>query len=118
MKFKLSPPCLIFYRDTRLKDWQGGAAYGPIIIIREKYKNDKGLHEHELFHAKQWWLTLGTHGIWYKLIPKYRYWSEIWAYRRQVKLNPDQLDHYVELIKSHYGLTVSSETIRKQLNIQ
>jgi len=115
MKFKLSPPCLIFYSDTRLKDWQDGATFGPVVIIRPTYKNDLGLLAHELFHTKQWWLTLGTHPIWYNLVPKYRYWSEIWAYRRQLKSNPEYIDYYVDLIESHYGLTVSKETIKKHL---
>ena len=31
-----------------------GEARGPVILIKPQYKEDKGLHAHEMVHVRQW----------------------------------------------------------------
>jgi hypothetical protein len=109
MKLNIFPPAIVVYTEKLPKDWADGWCYGPVILIRPKHKENKGLHAHELFHSTQVWLTLGIHGILYYAIPKYRYWSEIWAYRRQLKYSPDKAQYYATAITKNYNLNVSVE---------
>jgi hypothetical protein len=115
MKLKLFPPTLIFYTERFMKDWQGAAARGPFVTIREKYRDNRGLLEHELFHSLQWWMTLGLHSLLYLFVPKYRYWSEIWAYRRQLKYSPGRERLYAGFVATHYNLKVTEEQVLKDL---
>lgn len=109
MKINILPLALIIYTDKLPKDWASGWCYGPVILIRPKHKNDKGLLEHELFHSIQFWLTLGFHGLLHYLIPKYRYWSEIWAYRRQLKYTIGAETRFAQAISKYYNLNVSEK---------
>lgn len=115
MKLNLFPLALILYTDRLPQDWAGGWCYGPLILIRPRHKDNKGLHVHELFHSTQFWLTLGMHGILYSFMPKYRYWSEIWAYRRQLKYAPNSAEWFAQVIAKHYRLNVSEEQALKDL---
>jgi hypothetical protein len=115
MKFNLMPPVVIVYTDKLPKDWADGWSYGPLILIRPAHKENKGLHVHELFHSAQFWLTLGIHGILYQILPKYRYWSEIWAYRRQLKYSPGSEQRYAEFISTNYKLNVTIDQVLKDL---
>lgn len=115
MKLNLSPLALIVYTEKLPKDWAGGWCFGPLILIRPKYKEDKGLHAHELFHSTQVWLTLGIHGILYSMIPKYRYWSEVCAYRRQLKYSNGAEKHFAKFIATYYKLNVTEEQALKDL---
>jgi hypothetical protein len=104
MKFNLFPPSIIFYVEKLPFEWAAGAANGPIIRIKKTHKDNPGIHAHELFHVFQWWITLGLHPILYVLIPHYRYWSEVWAYRRSLLHRPTSLDHYTSAIINKYKL--------------
>lgn len=115
MKISIFPPAITIYTEKLPKDWAGGWCYGPLILIRPKHKNDKGLYVHELFHSTQFWMTLGIHGILYHLISKYRYWSEIWAYRRQLKYSKGSEKHFAQVISKHYRLNVTKEQALKDL---
>jgi len=115
MKINAFPPAIIVYTDNLPQEWAGGWCYGPLILIRPRHKDNKGLLVHELFHSTQFWLTLGIHGILYLLIPKYRYWSEIWAYRRQLKYSPHSAEWFSNVISTHYRLKVSEEQALKDL---
>jgi len=75
-------PAVLFYTDN-INPKFGGMTYGPVVFIRNKYKEDYGLLEHELNHVKQWYRTLGTHPIWYRLSAKYRLNCEIQSYKVQ-----------------------------------
>jgi hypothetical protein len=78
-------PGLLFYTE-KLPAGCGGCANGPIIRIRPRYQNDKGLHEHEAEHVRQWWRTLGLHSLLYLVSRKYRLWAEVAAYRYSCKI--------------------------------
>jgi hypothetical protein len=115
MKLSIFPPAIIVYTEKLPQDWAGGWCYGPLILIRPRHKDNKGLLVHELFHSTQFWLTLGIHGILYSLIPKYRYWSEIWAYRRQLKHSVGSEKYFAQVIAKHYRLDVTEEQALEDL---
>lgn len=97
-------PALLFYTDN-IKEKFGGMTYGPVVKIRNKYKDDRGLLEHELNHVKQWYRTLGTHGIWYRLSEKYRLKCEIESYKIQASYyDYDSTGWMADTIISKYGI--------------
>lgn len=109
----------------------------PIILINPKYKNDKGLHEHEYLHVKHWatitivmfmclfmlmhWaiaLLIGwyAHGLLYTFVDKFRLWSEVQCYRKQLQYSPQHLEHFVKFICEDYDLDVKPDYVRKLLS--
>jgi hypothetical protein len=110
-------PALIRYTDD-MPQWMGGYAKWFYIAIRPKYKDDKGIHAHELEHVKQWWIvTLLTAAIicglvWYTQAPiayyqyagisvamldllyssvdRFKLQCEVWAYKAQLRVNAEQ----------------------------
>lgn len=97
-------PSLVHYTDS-VRDGFGGMAFGPYVKIRPKYINDRGLLEHELVHVKQWYRTLGTHGIWYWFSKSYKMKSELEAYATQAKYyTSDSINWMTDVIMSKYGL--------------
>jgi hypothetical protein len=118
MKFKLIPPALIVYVNSLSAEWAAGQANGPLVRIKKTHQDNPAIHAHELFHVTQWWVTLGLHPILYLLIPHYRYWSEIWAYRRSLIHRPTSLSRYAESIEHKYNLKslkLTKEKIIKDL---
>lgn len=110
MKLNLLPPALIVYTDD-LPEAVGGRASGPYIRIRPKYRNDIGIHKHELAHVEMFWLTLGLGN----LSKKFKLWNEARAYRIQMKY-PDANGHYMTLLDAagrlanpHYGFNLTVE---------
>ncbi len=110
---------ITFYTDRLIPERFGAVNVGPISLIRPKYRDDKGLHEHEAVHFRQW-ATLAAigpltefiafsskvemvqpyllaillapslfHGVLYKLISKYRQACEVSAYKAQLPHYPD-----------------------------
>jgi len=116
MKFQF--PAIVFYVDN-LPKGMGGCANAFIVRILEKYRNDEGLHQHELFHVRNWWantilslvvlmvpsfflvpqpwiwavvpLCLFVDTIFY-IIPQLRLWEEAEAYKIQLKYPPATTD--------------------------
>jgi hypothetical protein len=132
-------PHITHYTDS-LPEGVGGTAQGPIIRIRPKYKDDKGLHQHELEHVKQWWIativsavllaaglhylqeplwgavgSIGVHGALYKLIPAYRLWCEVQAHKVQLQYSPHALKHFALRIATKYGLKITAEDAEQRL---
>ena len=69
-----------------LKDWQGGVTIGLVIVLRPKYRNDEGIYQHELTHVKQGLCGLFViTALLYLLVPEYRLWAEVQAYRKQMQ---------------------------------
>ena len=52
---------ITFYTDRLIPERFGAVNFGPISLIRPKYKQDSGLHAHEEVHFTQW-LTLAALG--------------------------------------------------------
>lgn len=94
----------------------GGCANGPVIRILEQYRNDRGIYEHELVHVRQWLFTLGIHSLLYLLVPAYKLWSEVQAYREQAKWYPDdRRPLFARFIAENYGLNVDQAIVLEML---
>jgi hypothetical protein len=114
MKLNLFPPALVFYTDN-LPENVGGRAHGPVILIKKKHRDDKGIHEHELEHVKQWCVTLTLHPLLYKFSKKYRLWAELRAYKKQLKHNPENRVTYAGFVATRYGLDLWPNDVYEML---
>lgn len=106
---------LVFYTDRFIKPWAAATTYGPIICIRPEHKGDEGLLQHEKVHVRQWYRTLGLHGILYTISKKYRLSSEIEAYAVSLKYYPSSLDHYAKVVAENYGVGVGVDVVKAML---
>ena len=121
------PNYKIEYTDD-LPEWVGGRCEYPvfpyfglgtcIIKIKNKYKNDKGLLEHEIEHANQYrnnWF----HAIKYKFDRNYRFESELNAYKKQVLeykyRQVSQCYWIIEALHSKYYLGISRDIIIRRV---
>jgi len=95
--------------------WKGGMVYGPIVFIMDKYADDKGLHKHELWHVKQFWMTLGLHAVLYPLnLFGYKLWSEVVGYRIQwLEYNKKYAPQLAKNIATLYGLNISESRAKR-----
>lgn len=115
----------IIYTDDLPKGFAGRCEYplNPFgkctIKIRPKYKNDKGLLEHELTHVKQWEKLNFIHVILYELNEEYRYRCELEAYKAQIKeYNYKDIRDamwIVEALTKKYGLEISASKVMKDV---
>lgn len=107
-------PVLISYTDKDLNGF-AGKAYGPYIRIKNHYKKDEGLLQHELVHAKQFYRTFMIHGILYYFISSYRLKSEIEAYQVQLKYTSEDRKDYVAGVFANF---VATRYKLKNINIE
>jgi hypothetical protein len=132
---------LIFFVKSLPPDI-GGCANGPVIRILESHRNDEGLYRHELEHVKQWFslavlsvplayalihfglldfiglavLPLAFHTVLYKLIPAYRLWCEVSAYKVQAQYYfDDRRPLFAEFVAGYYGLNITASEVLKLL---
>lgn len=73
-------PSKTLYTDNLPAD-VGGCANGPVIRIRNKYRDDTGIHAHEAEHVRQWYLgvligVLAAAAL--ALLPQLATWSAWW----------------------------------------
>lgn len=107
----------------------GGYAKLWFVRIRPKYRDngDVGILKHELEHVRQWWRLLLLHPVLYLCSKKYRQWSEVQAYREQLKYTPAVTNQplYRSLYATWlsdpskvtgYGLTLTKEEALKLLS--
>jgi hypothetical protein len=108
------------YTDD-MKEGTGGYAKAWFIRLRPKYREDKGILEHEKCHVRQWFFTLGSHSLLYLLVKPYRLWAEVQAYREQLDWppalldRPKYLDLYAGFISTRYKLDITKEEAKKRL---
>jgi len=108
----------------------------PFIRMNSKYKNDIGLHQHEYEHIKQYFM-LGipvsvvvfllsnwlfalialavSHDLMYTLVKKYRQWSEVSAFKKQLK-HGGSINVAAERLSSDYDLGITKEEAIKLLS--
>ena len=126
-------PAFVNYSDKGMAEWQGGYAKGPYIQLREKYRTDEGILQHELTHVKQFYSTIligllialvcyligfefiaslmiggsfGIHAFLYLFVQKYRLWCEVSAYRVQNKYYEDDRSiRFAKVILEKYSIT-------------
>ena len=144
---KFCPFPYIFSLTNNLPTDVGGRATMFFVRIRPKYQDDEGILKHEETHIKlEWIITLillvlvgaagyFNHLIWlgsvfcpmvesilYKFYAPYRKWSEVRAYKRQLKYPPANLNvehyrgQYAEFIATKYGLKKTVEEATKLLS--
>lgn len=116
--FKLCP-VFVFYTDKLVP--MGGISYvfGPLcfILIKPKYKDDVGLHDHQMVHIYQHWRSFWVHHFKYNESDKYRFESEVEAYAVQYGAYPDKkhFDLFVEFMLEKYKLAFCKKTIEDSL---
>ena len=136
-------PVPIVYTDRLLKDWQGAATRGPIVVIRTVYleRGDEGIHAHELEHVRQFWtmaaslaivlllvlpaewralgaaLPLLAHPLLYRFARSYRLEAEVSAYRVQLEHQPAgvPVEWAADRLATCYDLRISLEDARALL---
>lgn len=111
----------IIYSDD-LPIHVGGRCYYPIlpkwgtctIVIRPKYKEDKGILNHELCHEKQYKRSF-WHGIKTMLYSDYRYECELEAYTEQIReynyTDISQAQWIVDSLLFKYNLDIEEDEI-------
>jgi hypothetical protein len=78
-------PVFIFYYKGKENKTYDATTFFNIIFIREKYRDNEAILQHEITHARQFYRTCGLHFFLYLLSPKYRLYSEIEAIKVQLK---------------------------------
>jgi hypothetical protein len=84
--------------------------FGPLVIMGREFRYSGDLIEHELTHTKQIVMTCGLHAILYYCSKRYRFWSELRAYRASVRagLSPEIA---AQLMATGYGFNMTSAEI-------
>ena len=101
------------YTEQMPNDKIGGYAKAWFIRIRPRYKDDKGIHAHELKHVEYWWKYGVIGRLLYKFSKRWRLKEEVECYREQLKYEPATSnpgyyrDMYAGFIADDYGLDVS-----------
>ena len=100
----------------------GGYAKAWFIRIRPRYKDDKGIHNHEFCHVAQFWKRgVFFHSLRYMVSKTYRLNCEVEAYKEQLKHAPASLDPeryrdmYAGFIADNYNLDISKGDVLKIL---
>lgn len=121
----------IIYSDEKLKDWQGAITKYPVlpilnlfgvgtptIVIKTKYKDDRGLLKHELKHIEQYKSNM-FHALRYKFNKSYRLECELEAYKEQIKeynyKSIDQCKWIVDALVNKYDLKMTVGFIVKRV---
>jgi hypothetical protein len=104
-----------FERFADKPSWVGGYAKRWKIYILEKYRNDKGILEHEKCHVRQWWYTLGLFGILYRF-EWFRLWSEVQAYKLQIACyDYKNYKFFAQMLANRYNLDITEEEALQKL---
>lgn len=88
---------------------------GIAILILPEYKDNEALVQHELTHCRQFYRTLGLHALLYWLSKKWRYKSELEAWRVQIDINPKAWDLAVKMLLNSYNLDRTEQEIKRDL---
>lgn len=114
-------PAIVFYTNKLIPKRFGAYTMGLFIFIRPKYREDRGLLEHELTHARQLYRTFLLHTLFYPLSKKYRLKAEVEAYRVQLQYPPASESPYryrklfAQFIATKYGLSISEKEAEELL---
>ncbi len=138
-------PAITIYTNS-LPAHAAGIAKLFFVFIKPAYKNDVGLHKHELEHVRQWWaVTIPSmlaifalahlyyglpmldaamftpiaavfyHAA-YDMIPSFRLWCEVKAYRVQLRYcAKDESARFAKFIATSYGLKVNEAEVLAML---
>lgn len=98
--------------------------WGVIINIRDKYRDDEGLHQHEYLHVRRAVRSLFYYWWKYKRNEGFRYRAELECYRKQLQYPPASLfkdrmwyiNKFANFICMKYGLDVDHMKVVKDLS--
>jgi hypothetical protein len=105
------------YTDD-MPEGTGGYAKYWFIYLRPKYKDDRGILEHEKCHVCSFYKTLGFHALFYLCSKAYRLHSEVAAYKEQLLWPPFEIGNkelFAKFIANDYGLNITQEEVLKLL---
>lgn len=110
-------PAFLFYSDLLKRN--GGVTFGPLILLKKKYRGDAsaaatGLIEHELTHARQFYRTCGLNGPRY-LFARWRLAYEVEAYKAELRYAPDAAAAFARCIANRYRLDITESEALKLL---
>ena len=111
-------PAIVIYNDKLVPKEFGGYTRLFAIFLRNKYKTDEGLLQHELTHVKQFYRIPFLHSYLYKFSKKYRLKCEIEAYKVQLSYYLDKeknIKWMSNAIAAKYKLNVSQNEIENML---
>jgi hypothetical protein len=108
---------LTFYTNFGVPEGSAGATRGPVIFIRPEKRGDEGLYRHELAHVRQSLAgLLVVHALLYLLVPRYRLWAEVQAYREQSRYYlEDRIPLFARFIAEKYRLNITAAEAEKLL---
>jgi hypothetical protein len=108
---------LTFYTNFGVPEGSAGATRGPVIFIRPEKRGDEGLYRHELVHVRQSLAgLLVVHALFYALVPPYRLWCEVQAYREQSRYYlEDRIPLFARFIAEKYRLNITAAEAEKLL---
>jgi len=116
-------PLTFYIKSKQVLRGFAGLTFGPVVLIDEAYRSDRGLLVHELTHVQHWavltalcWAVLwwfmpytspwilaagasSGYGILYQFVAPFRMWAEIHCYRRQLAVYRDEGASAAELAR-------------------
>jgi hypothetical protein len=107
---------MIIFTNRFIPDRFAAYTVAFIILMRPTHRADYALIAHERTHVKQFWRTLGLHGLMYPLSEKYRYKSELEAHRVEYQMAPERLDRLASSLARNYGLEISFGRAREEIS--
>ena len=107
---KLAPLPHITRTADNIEGSVWGKANGPVITLEVDAPGY--VYQHELEHVKQWYMTLGLHGLLYKFSKRYRLWSEVRAYKQSIAHGRTLQSATLGVMWAGYEFDLSSETAR------
>lgn len=93
----------VFYKD--LGPSIKGRSKGLWIEIDNKYKDDIGLLEHERCHVRQFFRTVGFHGVLTLISKTYKYNSEVEAFGYSLYYKNRSIADVKRTLKYDYGFS-------------
>lgn len=98
---------MIFYTNWFIPRGFAAATWcSPFIFIRPSKRDDIGLLMHEKVHVEQFWRN-PLMGLWYVFSKKARFAYEVEAYRMQMRMNPENVALYANMLSTKYRLNVT-----------
>jgi hypothetical protein len=108
-------PVPIFYTKALTMSYSA-FCWCLFIVIRPEKRGKCNLLEHELVHCKQFYRSIGVYPLMYLISRRYRYKSEIEAYKEQIRLGGVTIEEAANWIIRNYGITgLSIERVKSDL---
>ena len=101
---------LTIYTDRFIPTRFAALAIGPVVLIRPRYAEDKGLLEHERVHVRQWMKCPIGFPLRYLLSRQAKLDAELEAYAEQARHYPDDRTRALaEKLSTLYGLDITTD---------